>query len=83
MEEAEGRQRKIIVDIDNILWHLAPELWEALKKVNPEMPLAEWEFRRVIGLFKKGILVLKHLTKSSWDRHSILRLIHLAISTKV
>jgi FMN phosphatase YigB (HAD superfamily) len=33
------RQRRIIVDIDNTLWHLAPELWEALKKVNPEMPL--------------------------------------------
>ena len=26
MEEAGGRQRKIIVGIDNTLWHLAPEL---------------------------------------------------------
>ena len=32
-----GRDR-IIVDIDNTLWYLAPELWEQLKKVNPQMP---------------------------------------------
>ena len=38
MKEAGDCRRKIIVDIDNTLWHLAPELWEALKKVNPEMP---------------------------------------------
>ncbi len=30
--------RKIIVDIDNTLWDLAPELWEGLKKVNPALP---------------------------------------------
>jgi hypothetical protein len=29
---------KIIVDIDNALWQMAPELREAVKKVNPEMP---------------------------------------------
>ncbi len=29
---------RIIIDIDNTLWYLAPELWEQLKKVNPQMP---------------------------------------------
>jgi FMN phosphatase YigB (HAD superfamily) len=52
MDEAGGRRRRIIVDIDNTLWHLAPELWEALKKVNPEMPPpAEWDSRRSIERF--------------------------------
>ena len=34
MEEA----RRIIVDIDNTLWNLAPVLWDHLKAVNPQIP---------------------------------------------
>jgi hypothetical protein len=40
--------RKIIVDIDNTLWDLAPELWKQLLIYNPEMPPPEkwhdWDF---------------------------------------
>ena len=32
------KMKKIIVDIDNTLWDLSPELWEHLKAVNPKMP---------------------------------------------
>jgi len=63
MEEPGDRRRRIIVDIDNTLWHLAPELWEELKKVNPEMPPpAEWDSRRSIERFmpiKEFFRVLK------------------------
>jgi hypothetical protein len=38
MKEKKDGQDRIIVDIDNTLWYLAPELWEELKKVNPQMP---------------------------------------------
>jgi FMN phosphatase YigB (HAD superfamily) len=65
MEERGGRQRRIIVDIDNTLWHLAPELWEALKKVNREMPPpAEWDSRKSIERFmpiKEFFRVLKSI----------------------
>jgi hypothetical protein len=41
-------QKKIIVDIDNTLWNLAPELWKQLQNFNPHMPLPEkwrdWDF---------------------------------------
>jgi hypothetical protein len=30
--------KKIIVDIDNTLWDLSPELWTHLKPFNPKMP---------------------------------------------
>ena len=30
--------KKIIIDIDNTLWDLSPELWSHLRKVNPDMP---------------------------------------------
>jgi len=33
--------RKIIVDIDNTLWDLAPELWKHLQAFNPQMPPPE------------------------------------------
>jgi len=34
------------------IWHLAPELWEALNKVNPEMSRpAEWDSRKSIEKF--------------------------------
>jgi hypothetical protein len=29
---------KIIIDIDNTLWDLSPELWNHLCKINPDMP---------------------------------------------
>ena len=39
----EKQKKKIIVDIDNTLWDLAPVLWEHLKAINPEMPEpSEW-----------------------------------------
>jgi hypothetical protein len=35
--------KKIIVDIDNTLWHFAPVLYERMKEVNPDFaPPAEW-----------------------------------------
>jgi hypothetical protein len=40
--------KKIIVDIDNTLWNLAPELWKQLQTFNPQMPPPEkwqdWDF---------------------------------------
>jgi len=40
--------KTVIVDIDNTLWDLAPELWKHLKEFNPEMPpperWTEWDF---------------------------------------
>ncbi len=30
--------KKIIIDIDNTLWDLSPELWNHLREVNPDMP---------------------------------------------
>ena len=40
--------KKIIVDIDNTLWDLAPELWKQLRVFNPQMPPPEkwrdWDF---------------------------------------
>jgi hypothetical protein len=40
-----GQERKIIVDIDNTLWNLAPVLWEYLKAINPKMPEpSEWDY---------------------------------------
>lgn len=38
MERKDHVRHQIIIDIDNTLWNLAPELWEQLKKVNPQMP---------------------------------------------
>lgn len=65
MEEYKDKQRRIIVDIDNTLWHLAPELWEQLKKVNPEMPPPEeWNSRQSIERFmpiKEFFRVLKEI----------------------
>lgn len=38
-------RKKIIVDIDNTLWNLAPVLWEHLKVYNPKMPPPpEWNY---------------------------------------
>ncbi len=72
MEEAGDRRGRIIVDIDNTLWNLAPELWEGLKKVNPEMPPpAEWDSRWSIERFmpiKEFFRVLKgiHMRQESY-----------------
>lgn len=33
--------KRIIVDIDNTLWDLAPELWKQLQTYNPKMPPPE------------------------------------------
>ncbi len=39
------KDRRIIVDIDNTLWNLAPVLWEHLKAVNSKMPgPSEWDY---------------------------------------
>jgi 5'(3')-deoxyribonucleotidase len=38
-------QKRIIVDIDNTLWNLAPVLWEHLKALNPKIPPPpEWSY---------------------------------------
>ena len=37
----ENTKQRIIIDIDDTLWHLAPVLWEHLKKVNHNIPLLE------------------------------------------
>ena len=63
---------KIIVDIDNTLWPLAPELWKQLKKVNPRMPPPEqWGTRESLEKFmslKDFFLVLKiiHLQQEKY-----------------
>jgi FMN phosphatase YigB (HAD superfamily) len=63
MEGRKERRGRIIVDIDNTLWYLAPQFWEELKKVNPEMPPpGEWGSRRSIERFmpiKEFFRVLK------------------------
>jgi FMN phosphatase YigB (HAD superfamily) len=65
MEESKDRQRRVIVDIDNTLWNLAPELWDALMKVNPQMPSpALWGSRRAIERYlplKEFFRVLKEI----------------------
>jgi 5'(3')-deoxyribonucleotidase len=41
-------KKRIIVDIDNTLWDLAPELWKELQIFNPQMPppakWRDWDF---------------------------------------
>jgi hypothetical protein len=67
MEEESLGAGKIIVDIDNTLWPLAPELWEQLKRVNPEMPPPEqWGTRESLERF----MSLK-------DFFQVLKVIHL------
>jgi len=60
-----NRPRRIIVDIDNTLWNLAPELWEAVKRVNPRMPSpAFWSGRKAIEQYlplKEFFRVLKEI----------------------
>jgi len=40
--------KRVIIDIDNTLWNLAPELWKRLQAINPNMPPPEkwndWDF---------------------------------------
>ena len=66
------RPRRIIVDIDNTLWNLAPELWAKLKLVNPAMPSpAGWDSRQSIERFlpiKEFFRVLKeiHMRQESY-----------------
>jgi len=54
---------RIIVDIDNTLWYLAPELWVQLKKVNPRMPSPDhWATRESLEKYmslKEFFRVLK------------------------
>jgi hypothetical protein len=43
-----GMSKRVIVDIDNTLWNLAPELWRQLQTINPQIPppekWMEWDF---------------------------------------
>jgi len=49
MKGHKSDRNRIIVDIDNTLWYLAPELWEQLKKVNPRMPPPDqWATREAL-----------------------------------
>jgi hypothetical protein len=63
MREFNTGPKKIIVDIDNTLWNLAPVLWEHLKQVNPQMPSPdEWGNRESIERYlplKEFFRVLK------------------------
>jgi FMN phosphatase YigB (HAD superfamily) len=63
MKEKRKGQDRIIVDIDNTLWDLAPELWERLKKVNPLMPAPDqWGTRESLERYmplKEFFQVLK------------------------
>ena len=65
MAEGKKRRRRIIVDIDNTLWNLAPELSDALMKVNPQMPPpALWGGRKAIEQYlpiKEFFRVLKEI----------------------
>ena len=39
------QEKRIIVDVDNTLWNLAPVLWEYLKAIKPRMPEpSEWDY---------------------------------------
>ena len=53
------------MDIDNTLWNLAPEFWDALTKVNPKMPSpALWGGRKAIEQYlpiKEFFRVLKEI----------------------
>ena len=72
MKKRNDLQRRIVVDIDNTLWNLAPELWAKLKQVNPAMPSpAEWGSRQSIERFlpiKEFFRVLKeiHMRQESY-----------------
>ena len=61
----ERQTRRIIVDIDNTLWNLAPVLWEHLKSVNPEMPdpsgWDDWDFWEKYVTMKDLYQVLKDI----------------------
>ena len=60
--------KKIIVDIDNTLWDLAPVLYEHLKRVAPALPPpARWEEWN----FLAGYAEDKDLYKTLRDIHSV------------
>ena len=61
----ERQERRIIVDIDNTLWDLAPVLWKHLKAVNPKMPEPsewdDWDFWEGYVTMKELYQVLKNI----------------------
>lgn len=61
----ERQETKIIVDIDNTLWNLAPELWKHLKAHNPKMPppseWTEWDCWEGYVTIKDLYQVLKNI----------------------
>jgi hypothetical protein len=61
----EQRQKRIIVDIDNTLWNLAPVLWEHLKVYSPKMPPPPewnyWDFLEEYVTIEELLQVLKHI----------------------
>ena len=63
----ERQEKRMIVDIDNTLWNLAPVLWEHLQGINPKMPEPpewnDWNFWE------------RHVTTK--DLYQVLRNIHL------
>jgi len=60
-----GKQKRIIVDIDNTLWNLAPVLWEHLRAINPKMPepseWAEWDCWQEHVALEDLFLVLRNI----------------------
>jgi hypothetical protein len=59
--------KKIIVDIDNTLWDLAPVLWENLRVLNPHMPpSSRWTYWDIC----EDYVSLKDLFRALRDIHS-------------
>lgn len=69
----ERQERRIIVDIDNTLWDLAPVLWEHLKAINPKMPEPSewdcWDFWEGYVTMKELYQVLKNIHMQQDEYH--------------
>jgi len=58
-------EKKIIVDIDNTLWDLAPVLWERLRRFNPGTPppsgWVDWNFWEAFVPLRDLYMVLREI----------------------
>ena len=55
--------KKIIVDIDNTLWHFAPALYERMKGINPDVTRpSEWNEHGGYQIFDSLTDILHYLT---------------------
>ncbi len=73
MKTDRGTKLKIIIDIDNTLWDLAPELWKGLLGVHPAFPPPEqwnhWDFWEGYATLRDVFRVLRviHLRQDQYD----------------